>query len=50
MTPAEAKKFIEEARKRADEAALKRHGNKRLNQHRQLVAAEEERKDATGRS
>ncbi len=36
MTPAEVKKFIEEARKRADEAARKWHGNKRLSQHRHL--------------
>jgi len=49
MTPAEAKKFIEEARKRADESARKWHGNKRLSQHRQLETIKEP-KNATGRS
>jgi len=43
------KKFIEEARKRADESARKWHGNKRLSQHRQLEAIKEP-KNATGRS
>jgi hypothetical protein len=43
-TPAEAKKFIEEANKRRDESALKWHGNKRLNQHRQLEEVKEEAK------
>lgn len=38
MTPAEVKKFIEEAHKRAEESARKWHGNKRLNQHRHLEA------------
>ena len=41
MTRAEAKKFIEEARARADEAARKWHGNKRLSQHRQLETIKE---------
>ena len=40
MTPAEAKKFVEETRARADKQALERHGNKRLNQHRHLEAIE----------
>ena len=40
MTPAEAKKFVEEANKRAEESARKWHGNKRLNQSKQLEAVE----------
>ena len=39
-TPAEAKKFVEEVNKRAEESARKWHGNKRLNQSRQLEAIE----------
>ena len=41
MTPAEARRFVEEARARADKLARERHGNKRLNQNRQLVPVTE---------
>jgi len=44
--PAEVKKFIEEARARADKQAREWHGNKRLNQHRQLEAIEAEKAKA----
>ena len=49
MTPAEIKKFIEEANKRAEESARKWHGGKRLNQARRLEEIKED-KDASGRS
>ena len=49
MTPAEAKRFVEEARARADKKAQERHGNKRLNQHRHLEAIETDKAKTEGK-
>jgi len=45
LTRDEAKKFVEEARARADQNARERHANKKLNQHRQLVPLEEPKEE-----
>jgi len=45
LTPAEAKRFVEECNARADKNARERHANKRLNQNRQLVPLEEPKEE-----
>lgn len=45
MTPAEARRFVEEARARADKYARERHANKRVNNARQLVPVIEPKED-----
>lgn len=45
MTPAEAKRFVEEARARADKLALERHANKRVSSNKQLVPVVEPKEE-----